>query len=70
MPNVVGMAVPDADALLSKQGFTHVTYQSNGATIQPAAGWTVTAQSVPAGTPVDPATPIVLTCTESANGRG
>jgi beta-lactam-binding protein with PASTA domain len=70
MPNVVGMTAPDADALLAQRGFTNVTYQSSGSALQPVPGWTVTAQSVPAGTQVDPSTPIVLTCTESANGRG
>lgn len=64
--DVYGMLLTDALKTLSDAGFINVTTQSNGS-IWDKSGWTVTAQSVSAGSSVDKNTEIVLTCVKNVD---
>lgn len=67
MPNLVGQNAAVADDQLKRLGFTNVQFGSrdpNDTVVLLLSNWTVTKQSTKAGTKVDPATLVVLTCTK------
>jgi PASTA domain len=73
MPNVVGMPAADAKATLEGAGFTSVKFvtEANPNTdLSVLVSYTVTKQSVAAGTQVPVDTAIVITCKTTSNGKG
>ena len=73
MPNVVGMPAADAKVILEGAGLTSVKFvpEANPNTdLSVLVSYTVTKQSVAAGTQVSADTPIVVTCTTTSNGKG
>ena len=73
MPDVVGMPAADAKALLEGAGFTSIKFvtEANPNTeLSILVSYTVTKQSVAAGTQVPVDTPIVITCKTTSNGKG
>jgi beta-lactam-binding protein with PASTA domain len=73
MPDVVGMPAADAKALLEGAGFTSIKFVAEGnpnADLSVLVSYTVTRQSVAAGTPVPVDTAIVITAKTTSNGKG
>jgi beta-lactam-binding protein with PASTA domain len=71
MPDVVGMNAAKADKVLQDAGLTNVTFvDSSGKRITVLTSWTVTEQSVKAGSEVDPDTEVTITCKPVDAGKG
>lgn len=73
MPNVVGMPAADAKVILEGAGFTSVKFVPDAnpnADLSVLVSYTVSKQSVAAGTQVPADTAIVITCRATSNGKG
>lgn len=73
VPNVVGMPAADAKVILEGAGFTEIQFVSEanpGTDLSVLVSYTVTKQSVAAGTQVPADTTLVITCTPTSNGKG
>jgi len=71
MPDVVGMNAAEADKVLQDAGLTNVTFEDgDGTAISVLTGFTVTKQSVKAGTEIQPDDPVTITCKPVDAGKG
>jgi beta-lactam-binding protein with PASTA domain len=73
MPNVVGMPAADAKVILDGAGFTSIKFVDEAnpnAELSIIVSYTVTKQSVAAGTQVPADTAIVITGRTTSNGKG